>query len=188
MTDFWEKIMKRVLLIAAFVLLNTVCAQVQPATPPADPLDPTPYLIQIERDGVPTPTVVQKLKEIAVALFEAGNFKDAIPALDAHRKSANWLSNLIAAGIEPFYSASVSDRRNIPGSVLDTLVPFETLSNNYKLDRDHSSVMLAEAYAKVGDKSRAIATYLAVLDIISVKDRVWWDRARLGLYALLEVK
>lgn len=180
--------MKRVLLVAAFVFLNTVCAQVQPATPPADPLDPTPYLTQIARDGVPTPTNVQKLKEIALTLFNAGNFKEAIPALEAHRRAANWLANLIAAGNEPFYSATSTERRNIAGSIVSSLASFESISNNYKLDRDHSSVMLAEAYAKVGDKVKAVATYLAVLNIIDVDDWEWWNRARLGLYALLDVK
>ena len=64
--------------------------------------------------GLPTIDLVTYLKNQAIETFESGNYEEALPLLEEWAKQANWLANLISGGLEPYYSASYDNRKNIP--------------------------------------------------------------------------
>lgn len=150
-------------------------------------LDVSSYARQVAELGIPTLASVREAASEAQALFDQGEYEKAVDALDRWARSANWLSNLIAQGLEPFYSASYDDRKAFPYARLDALVRYETLVNDLRRQRNHAMVLRAEALVRLGRTDEAVSVYLRALDLLDIKDWEWWTRARTGLYALLGV-
>lgn len=149
--------------------------------------DPFELANQSINDGaVPTVEALASLEEQARSLFGDGSCTgDAINILDDFAKKANAMGNTIAIGLEPFYDASLDDRRSFGGT--RDLIPFEELANDYKRKRNIAMVMRAECLAKAGDRETAISVYYRALQLIDIDNSEWWTRARTGLYVQVGV-
>ena len=186
MTVTWRK--RAAVLLGLILPLNALAqAPIQaPAT------SPSPFDLSAAKaamgDVVPTVPAVATLEQQALAAFQGGDWKTAVDALDRYAKAANGLSNYIAQGQKPYYTASFDDRKLVPPAQLAKLVPLERLGNDYKEKRNRAMVMEAECLVKLNDTSKAASMYYQALGLIDVKDTEWWDRARNGLNALLQVK
>jgi len=154
----------------------------------SDPFDLTEINSRIDELGVPTVNSVNELEVNSERLFDEGNCEEALPVLESFAKNANWLSNIIATGIEPYYGASYDSRDNFPYRKLKPLIPLEEQANLLRSKRNHSFVMQAECHEKLGNKEQAVALYIKALNLISLDDGEWWDRARAGLYTIVGVQ
>jgi hypothetical protein len=152
-----------------------------------DPSAPSSYLTQITANGVPTVQDVDTLGQVARTAYgrvENPDCKDNAEAkLEAWRTAANWLANLLAQTNEPFYNAISSERRNSAVS-LNKLVEVERSANSLKTIRNEATVMLAECHFKSGNKAVALASFLAVLNILDITEGFLWERARQGIFKL----
>ena len=163
------------------------------STAPAqgDPSSPNSYLTQITTNGVPTVRDVESLGQVARTAFGRGETPDckdnAEAKLEAWRTAANWLANLLAQTNEPFYNAPSSERRNVSVSI-NKLVEVERISNNLKTIRNEATVMLAECHLKSGNKTAALASFLAVLNVLDITEGGLWERARQGMFKLTDFK
>lgn len=153
-----------------------------------DPFDLSAEKKQIAELGVPTISEVKTLEEKAKSLFQSGNYTEAVPALETYARKANWLANLIAAGLKPFYDASYDDRKEFPRSKINILANYESLSNSYKAKRNRAMVMQAECLIKQGNREDATALLVRALDLIGIDQEEWWIRARKSLYDIVQVK
>lgn len=143
---------------------------------------------QVERLGVPSPQQVDSLRERAYNLYEADSCSTAVKALQTHAKKANWLTNVISQGLEPFYDASYDDQENVSAGRVRILGNFEDSANELKRERNESYVMIAECEREMGNQNVAMVYYMSALDLIDVEDQSLWDRARTGLYETVGVE
>lgn len=169
--------------------LVAVSATAQTATPPTNtnPLDISQYKDIADGKALPTPQSVAAMQTQAEALVNAGKCQEAIPVLELWATQSNWLSNLITAGLDPFYSASYTNQKNVPSSTLNALAPYETQSNQYKMQRNLATVIKAECLVKLARPNEAAAVYARALDLINYSESALWNRATTGLYALIGV-
>lgn len=142
---------------------------------------------KIQKLGIPTPERIDSLKSRSYRLFESENCSSAIDSLKTYSRKANWLANLISAGLEPYYSGSYDDRETISYSYTRKLATYEEKSNKLKGGRNEAYVMIAECSVRIGKAEQAAAYYFSALDLITPTDTELWDRARSGLYELLKV-
>ena len=105
--------MKLTTLTTSFFILAFAAAffAEEPAKKEPDPFDITALQKRMEEVGIPTPATVQQLEAKATGLATESKWQEAADAYGALAKNANWLANLIHAGIEPFYNASYDDRK-----------------------------------------------------------------------------
>lgn len=176
--------------VGVLVLLSSsaLSAQQPPQVqvPPTNPFDLTAAR-EAMGDRIPTEPGVAALETAALAAFSSGDCKTAVDALDRYAKEANGLSNFIARSLKPYYDGSYDEKKAFPVSRLSQLVPLERLANDYKAKRNRAMVMQAECLVKMDDPSKAAAMYYQALELIDIEDSEWWDRARIGLIALLKV-
>jgi tetratricopeptide (TPR) repeat protein len=151
----------------------------------SDALDRTLYQNQIKEYGIPTKELVDQLGVKAAQLFDAKDYKNALPALQEFEKQSNWLANLISSGLKPYYSASYDDKKSFSNAKLQALIPYERLSNDLKMRRNRTMVLEAECLVCLGNYKDAVSVYLKSLDLIDIKDWEWWARAQQGLYKLI---
>jgi len=175
------------MLLVALVGLSAV-AQDKPIEGKKDPFDLSATSKQVKDLGIPTVSEVAALESKANDLYAAGEWKEAAAAFDQFARKANWLANLIVAGLQPYYDASYDARKNIGYAKLQPLIPIESKANLYKEKRNHAMVMRAECLAKLGDNPQAISVLVGALDLIDIDDAVWWERGRKQLYALIGVE
>lgn len=152
-----------------------------------DPFDLSATDKNLAELGVPTVPEVEALEQQAKTFYSNENWEKAASALEEYAKKANWLSNIIAAGIEPYYGADYDDRKEYPYSKLKPLIPFETKANDYKKKRNRAMVMQAECLINLGQKDKAVSLLIKALDLINIKNEEWWNRARKQLYLLIEI-
>jgi hypothetical protein len=164
--------------IHLFLTIPSVLAQ-------DDPFDLSAREEQTEGLGVTTISQVSQLEERARELYGAENCDEAVDVLDELSRRSNVLANFIRRGLEPFYDASRDEREGF-GSVRQ-LIPFETLANSYTRKRNIAMVMRAECFVKIGDDEKAAGLFYQALNLIDIDNSEWWDRARSGLYTLIEV-
>lgn len=174
--------MKHVLAALVFGVSTLALAQSAPAD---NPLDISKYKDISSASSLPTPASVTTLKTNAQALVTADKCADALPVLEAWAQQANWMANLVTAGLQPFYSSSANDRRSLDLKAYDVLTPMERMSNEYKDERNLASVMRAECLVKLNRPGEAAAVYARALDLISLTNRPMWLRATNGLYRLI---
>lgn len=151
------------------------------------PFDLQEYTTMIDELGVPTMSSVKAIKDQANAAFESGQHEAAIPLLQEWARKANWLANIISAGLEPFYNASYDKTKNFPLNRMTMLLVNETSANSLKRDRNHAMIMEAECLVALGRQDEAVSLYMKALDLVNVDDWEWWVRAANGLYAIVEV-
>lgn len=155
-----------------------------------DPFDLTATQQQVEELGIPTASKVESLGEEATSLFEAEKCEEALPKLEAYARQANFLANIISAGIEPYYDASYDDKKTLGGiyaSVLD-LAAFETMSNDYKKKRNQAMVMQGICLQKIGREKEAISHLMKALNLIDINSLGVWIQAKNALYELVEAE
>lgn len=152
-----------------------------------DPFDLSASASKVEELGVITKPEVDALEEKAKELFNAGNCKAAIPVLIEYTKKSNWLANMIAATLDPYYGASYDDRKAYSYDKLKPLIPLENLANDYKKKRNIAFAMQGECLVKTGDSKGAIPVLLKALDLIDIDNDVWWERTRNNLLQVIKV-
>jgi len=172
------------IMMGLFVPLTLIAQE----TKPSDPFDLTATETKMKELGIPTVSLVDEFEQNAKDLFTAGKWREAATALHEYAKQANWLANLISAGLEPYYNASYDDRKFLSYSQLNSLGSFEEKANEYKRKRNRAMVMQVECMVKLGDKEKAVALLVKALDLINVKNDLWWTRARKQFYSLIGLK
>lgn len=154
----------------------------------ADPFDLSASTSKVSELGVVTMPEVDALEIKAKELFNAGEYKSAIPILIEYSKKANWLANLISATLDPYYRASYDDRKSYSYAKLKPLIPLESLANDYKKKRNIAIAMQGECLLKIGDEKGAVPVLLKALDLIEIDNDVWWERTRNNLLKIIKVE
>lgn len=170
--------MKKVLsLIVA--LTATVCtfAQTESAKIDSDPLDISRELEKISEYGVPTVQLVDQMKVKADNLYQSQSWTEAIVAYEEYAKKANWLANLLSQCVEPYYSASYDDKKNVSYVSIKKYIPYESASNNYKEKRNQAYVRIGLCYKQLGNNEKAVAYLYKGLDLVDLKATVDWAEA-----------
>lgn len=152
-----------------------------------DPFDLSASASKVEELGVITKPEVDALEAKAKELFNSGDCRAAIPVLIEYSKKSNWLANLIAATLDPYYGASYDDRKGYSYDKLKPLIPLESLSNEYKRKRNIAFAMQGECLAKTGDNKAAIPVLLKALDLIDIDNDIWWTRTNENLLKIIKV-
>ncbi len=170
--------MKKVLVFLV-ALTSTVCAfaQTEAAKKESDPLDLSRELEKIAEYGVPTVQLVDQMKVKADTLYQSQSWSDAIVAYEEYAKKANWLANLISQCVEPYYSASYDDRKNVSYSTLKKYIPYESAANNYKKLRNQAYVRIGLCYKNLGNVDKAVAYLYKGLDLVDMKSTTDWSEA-----------
>jgi len=176
-------------LIGIISLMGGLVTAEEPAkreTTATDALDISAIQKRVEEAGIPTPQSVQQLQEKADTLTHDGKWQDAASAYEAYARAANWLANLIGAGLDPFYHASYDDRKNY--SVRKGDIELENLSKSYREKRDEATVSQAECFVRMNDSRHAVPLLVKALELINIKDAQLWSRARKDLYSITQVQ
>lgn len=160
-------------------------AQEQEKKQQADPLDISVELSKIDELGVPTLSLVDEMKAKADNLFENQQWAEAYTAYDEYAKKANWLANIIAQFLEPYYSASYDDRKNVGFKRLSQLTPYERKANEYKRERNIAYVKMGLCKKNLGDTKTAAAVLLRALDLIDISQTDDWDKATEALSEII---
>lgn len=177
--------MKRILLFSVIVMLlffSTISAQKEI---PEDPFDVTDEAGKVQELGIPTIASVEALEQKAKSLLSENQWEAAANALEEFAKQANWLSNLIAAGLEPYYSASYDHKKDCPTAIIRNLIRYEKKANELKEKRNWAIVKRASCHQKLGDKKMAVVLLVKALDIIDLKESELWSEAKDNLYYLI---
>lgn len=137
--------------------------------------------------GIPTVSTVAALKAEADKLWAAQDYSAAAAAYATYAKQANWLANLISAGLDPFYTASSSDRKGWSPSVLswNDLTGPENSANDYKAERNRAILQHGLCYYNLGDYENALPLLLKALDLIELDQESYWKDAMAALYAII---
>ena len=159
------------------------CSYTHAQTAPSvdDPFDLSATDAKVEELGIPTTQTVSQLEKRATELFTSESWADAESALDEYARQANWLANLIAAGLEPYYNSSA--RRGFDPRV----AVFEDLANEYRAQRDRAIVMRAECFSNLAQTEKAASLLVGALDLINIDNEELWIRARDQLYSIIGV-
>ena len=179
--------MKKILLIQ-FCLLLILSAKAQDQKTADDPMELTSQLEQIEKYGVPTIETVNKMKIKADGLYDALKWQEAIDAYELYAKNVNWLSNLLAQGLEPYYSDSYDDRKKASYKVLKPMIPIETKVNECRQERDIAYVKIGLCYKNFGDVKNAVAYLHKSLDLLSINNIAYWTIAKDALMEIIGFK
>ena len=181
--------MRKMMIFAVMlIVLVTNVVSVQQSTSDGHPFDVSRVASEIDELGFVTQPEVDLLEQQAKELFNSGDCEAAIPVLENYMKKSNWLANLIAATLDPYYNADYDDRKAYPHARLQSLIPLEKLANAYKTKRNIAYAMQGECLLKTGDQNRAIAVLVKALDLIDIDNESWWRRTRSNLLQLIEVK
>ncbi len=180
--------MKRNLII---VFLTCLCASVFAQTkeePKAkdDPMDISRQLEMIEKYGVPTIANVDEMKKKADALYEAKSWKEAVTAYEAYSKNVNWLANLLAQCVEPYYSASYDEKNRFSIFKIKSIVQFERKANECKANRNIAYVKMGLCYKNLGDTKNAVVYLHKGLDLLGIDETEYWALARNAMAEIIQ--
>ena len=142
-----------------------------------DPLDISAELQKVSDLGILTVETVALKKEKADILYVEEQWSDAIDAYLDFARDANWLSNIIAQCLEPFYSASYDDRKNVSLTFLNKWRPYENTANDYKRQRNRAYIRVGLCFKKLGDIEKAVAYLYKGLDLVDMKSSEDWNAA-----------
>ena len=177
--------MKKAIFLSLSILSTFALAE---TTVSSDPFDLSSSSEKVKELGIVTKPEVDALERKAKELFNAGDCKSVLPILIEYSKKSNWLANLISANLEPYYGAKYDDRKAYPYSKLQSLIPLESLANDYKEKRNIAFAMQGECLLKVGDKVGAVPVLLKTLDLIDLNNDVWWKRTSNNLLSIIQVE
>ena len=138
-------------------------------------LDITPYTEKANELGIPNITLIADLQERADALWEAGNYEEAIAVYDNLATQANWLANIIASVDKPFYSADSDDRDSFYlNDMYDTASRAEAAANSYKEIRNQALARNGMCYYYLKDYTNAVSYLMKALSLIEIADTQNW--------------
>ena len=145
---------------------------------------------KIDEMGVPTVEIVAAMGVAADELYTNKEYEKAAPAYAAYAKNANWLANLIASGLEPYYGADYSTRKEWYPVILRTsdLAKAEDKSNELKSERNKAMLREGLCYYYLDDKTKALPLIIKALDLIDIKDEENWKQGMEILYSILGYK
>jgi hypothetical protein len=125
--------MKTKLLTTILTLFTSTCifAADSSGTTKSDPFDLSKNDKEIKEFGIPTTSKVLELERKASELYQAKDWKAAAEANAEFARAANWLSNIIRAGLEPYYGAPYDKREHFDRD-LKTLIKFEAMMNDLR--------------------------------------------------------
>ncbi len=151
-----------------------------------DPLDISIQLEQINKYGVPTIAAVEAMKNKADVLYEAKSWEEAAKAYEVYAKNVNWLANLLAQCVEPYYSAGYDDKKSISYSTLKPFIPFESKSNECKKNRNIAYIKMGLCYKNIADVKNAVVYLHKGLDLLSVDELEYWTLAKNAMAEILQ--
>lgn len=173
---------KLAILLSMLFIALTASAQTETAVKTNDdPLDLSSQLEKVEKHGVPTVAMVQEMKEKAEMLYTNQMWEDAAVAYEEFAQKANWLANLISQCVEPYYSASYDDRKNISYTALKEYIPYENKANELKEQRNVAYVRIGLCYKNMGNNSQAVTYLHKGLDLLDIDQKVEWNEAASAL-------
>lgn len=170
--------------LLCFVTISAFAQTEKEKSISADPLDVSKEVEQIELYGVPTFSAVEEMRMKADALYEAKSWKEAAEAYEQYAKHANWLANIVSQCVEPYYSASYDDKKNMSYTLLKSFIPYENAANKLKEGRNVSYVRIGLCYKNMGDINKAVTFLHKGLDILSIDQYTEWS---LGAAAIAEI-
>lgn len=170
----------RKVLLSITLACFTLCAFAQSnesKSSTIDPLDVSKQLEQIELYGVPTFENVNEMRTKADALYEDHSWAKAAEAYEQYAKHANWLANIVSQCVEPYYSASYDDRKNVSYTSLKDYIPYESAANKLKEGRNEAYVKIGLCYKNLGDVNKAMTFLHKGLDLLDLRQRAMWAEA-----------
>ena len=173
---------KRTLLFCLLLILLSVCLSAD------DSLSTTEFTEQITALGIPTVESVKKLEAEASAAYTNKDWQNAAEKFESLAKQANFLANIIAQGLEPYYSADYDDRKAFPSSSIRRIVPDETFANSFKNSRNIAFLRQGICFYNLQKYDEALPLIMKALDFISIEDTTLWNEARLYLYQIIGYK
>lgn len=176
--------MKKLILPLILTVSLSAVAQDKEAS---DPFNLQESSSKVNELGVITKSDVDQLEDDVKELFSAGKCDKAAPKLEEFARKANWLANIIASTLDPYYGASYDDRKEYPYSKLQPLIPLESLANDYKKKRNIAIAMRGECLLKQGDLETAVPVLMKALDLIELDNEAWWKRTRENLLKAIQV-
>ena len=179
--------MKTIHLAVLLLVSSSLFAEEKQEVLQVDPFDLSKNAKKIQELGIPTTSKVQALERKASDLYLAKNWKAAAEANAAFAKAANWLSNIISAGLQPYYGASFDDRKSFSRD-LTRLVKLEQAANDLRRKRNRAMVIQAECVINAGDRETGFGLLLRALDLVDINDTEYWEKARAMLYSMVEFK
>lgn len=154
-----------------------------------DAFDTSADAKQVEELGVPTLSSVAASKKKADDLWSQKNYKKAAVAYAEYAKEVNWLANLVSAGLDPYYNASSSDRKeyypNDTTMRTSALVKYELEANVYKTERNRAIMQEGLCYYYLNDYERALPLLLKALDLFSLDEVSNWKTTMTALYDII---
>jgi len=157
-----------------------------PAFTQENPFDISASQKEIDEYGVPTVSFVEQMGKKCDELYDKGMWKEAASAYELYAKNANWLANLIAAGLDPYYSASYDHKKGFPQSELMQLIKYEKKANYFKYERNKAILRQGICYFKLADNKTALPLIVKALDLIQIDDKEQWTEARNVLYQIVQ--
>ena len=150
---------------------------------------------RIKELGIPTVASVAELKKAADDLWNAKDYEAAADAYSTYAKQANFLANLISAGLEPFYGASYDDRKNFSFSgfkngknYLHDPSSAEKKANSYKTERNRAMLREGLCYYNLKQYEVALPLLTKALDLIDINDIEDWQIGMNALYDIIGLK
>lgn len=154
-----------------------------------DAFDTSADTKQVEELGVPTLTSVAELKSEADSLWSQEKYDEAAVAYAIYAKQVNWLANLVSAGLDPFYNASSSDRKDYyPSDTsmrVGALASHERKANEYKEERNRAIMQEGLCYYYLNDYESALPLLLKALDLFSLDEVANWQITMNALYTII---
>lgn len=178
----------RIIILVSMIWLLSWSNLIAQENESSDPFDVSTSVSKIEELGVITKPEVDGLESEARDLFKTGKYEEAIPVLEEFAKKANWLSNLISANLDPFYSADYDERKEYPYHLIEPLIELEKMANDYKRKRDIALAMQGECLLKIGNEKDAVPVLLKALDLLDLHNDYWWERTRTNLLTIIKVQ
>lgn len=194
--------MKRIIAILLMISLAFACIAFSVAEETEDTtssvdttFDFSEQEAKIQELGIPTVDSVYDLRKTADALWETEDYVAAADAYATYAKQANWLANLITAGLEPYYGASYDNRKNFSFSGFQKgsnykhdLAASERKANNYKNERNRAMLREGLCYYNLNQYEVALPLLIKALDLIDIKDTDNWQIGMNALYDIIGLK
>lgn len=154
-----------------------------------DAFDTSADTQQVEELGIPTTASVNALKVKADNLWKEKKYAEAAEAYEVYAKQVNWLANLVSSGLDPFYNASSSDRKDYyPSDTTmrtSSLAKYEREANDYKKERNRAIMNQGLCYYYLKDYESALPLLLKSLDLFSLDEVANWKTAMTALYDII---
>lgn len=169
------------ILTIAVLFISTSAAYAQSE----DPMDMAGSERAISDAGIVRMSDIDALKERTSQLLAEGDCAAVVPELVELSKQSNFLANVIRAGIEPFYDASLEDRRSFV--ITSALIDREREVSGLLETRNRAWVDEGLCHSEMGDDRTAIVRLTHALDYIGIDETETWTTARNAIWRIVGV-